>query len=227
VQHGALVALMRGDSAVPRSGLLDLPPTRADVAISRAWVRVATPATERPLRVLTWLADEKLLLTAVAAFWVNARLRSHNERVRWEADRMLIGVAIAGVVPHLFKHLVNRKRPDRTLVHGPRHGIPRSGDAWDSFPSGHAVHIGALAAPLLRVSPSPMRPLVGAGLAGLAATRILLLAHYVSDVLTGLAIGAGISAMVTHLTRRAEGTRSVPAQPTPPQMMLKGTRVRG
>jgi membrane-associated phospholipid phosphatase len=180
-------------------------------------VRAATPATERPLRVLTWLADEKLLLAAVAAFWVNARLRPDNESIRREADRMLIGVAIAGVVPHLFKHLVNRKRPDRTLVHGPRHGIPRSGDAWDSFPSGHAVHIGALAAPLLRVSPSPMRPLVGAGLAGLAATRILLLAHYVSDVLAGLVVGAGISVMVTHLTRRAEAAafRPSPAEATP------------
>jgi membrane-associated phospholipid phosphatase len=81
------------------------------------------------------------------------------------------------------------------------HGIPRSGDAWDSFPSGHAVHIGALAGPLLRAAPSKARPFLGAGLAGLAATRVLLLAHYGSDVLAGLLLGAGISAAVRRFIR--------------------------
>jgi hypothetical protein len=37
----------------------------------------------------------------------------------------------AGVLPDLIKHSVNRKRPDRALVHGYRRGIPRSGNAWD------------------------------------------------------------------------------------------------
>jgi membrane-associated phospholipid phosphatase len=90
---------------------------------------------------------------------------------------MLLSVVIAGVLPDLIKHAVNRKRPDRALVHGYRRGIPRSGNAWDSFPSGHAVHIGAIAGPLLRLASPQVRPVVLAGLCGLAATRILLLAH--------------------------------------------------
>jgi membrane-associated phospholipid phosphatase len=180
-------------------GLVTLPPSRLDVAISQLCVRAATPARERSLRVMTWLADEKILLGVVGLFWLNARLRPHGEDVRREADRMLLGIAIAGVVPHIFKHFVNRKRPDRTLVHGPRHGIPRSGDAWDSFPSGHALHLGAMAGPLARLAPRPVKPLVWIGLLGLASTRIMLLAHYASDVAAGLIIGAGLGKAVRKL----------------------------
>jgi len=37
-------------------GLVTLPPTAADVAISRACARAATPAAERVLGVITWAA---------------------------------------------------------------------------------------------------------------------------------------------------------------------------
>jgi membrane-associated phospholipid phosphatase len=172
--------------------VVTLRPTRLDVAISKRCARAATPARERSLRIATWLADEKILLGVVGLFWLNARIRPHDEEFRREADRMLLGIALAGVVPHVFKHFVDRKRPDRTLVHGPRHGIPRSGDAWDSFPSGHALHLGALAGPLTHLAPRPARPVVWIGLLGLASTRIMLLAHYASDVAAGFIIGAGL-----------------------------------
>src|SRR5262249_44860950 len=103
---------------------------------------------------------------------------------------MLLSVAIAGALPHLFKYLVRRRRPDRAVVwNGRRRGIPRSGNAWDSFPSGHAVHMGAVAAPLSSLAPAWLRPLVWPLAAALAGTRTLLLAHYPSDVGAGLALG--------------------------------------
>jgi undecaprenyl-diphosphatase len=192
-------------------GIVTLRPSRLDVAISKRCARAATPARERSLRIMTWLADEKILLGAVGLFWLNARLRSHDEEFRREADRMLLGIAIAGVVPHVFKHLVNRKRPDRTLVHGPRHGIPRSGDAWDSFPSGHALHLGAVAGPLVRLAPRSAKPLVWISLLGLASTRIMLLAHYASDVAAGLIIGAGLGKTVRKLTGQSPAGTSASA----------------
>jgi membrane-associated phospholipid phosphatase len=184
---------------MPHQGIVTLRPSRLDVAISKRCARAATPARERSLQIMTWLADEKILLGAVGLFWLNARLRPHDEGLRREADRMLLGIAIAGVVPHVFKHLVNRKRPDR-MVHGPRHGIPRSGDAWDSFPSGHALHLGAVAGPLARLAPRSAKPLIWIGLLGLASTRIMLLAHYASDVAAGLIMGAGLGKAVRKLT---------------------------
>jgi membrane-associated phospholipid phosphatase len=185
-------------------GLFDLPPTQADVSIAKAAFRMARPREERALGVATWLADEKLMLSAVALFWLWARTRSKSEAVKKEADRMLISVGIAGLLPDVFKKLVNRKRPDRAVVHGPRHGIPRSGDALDSFPSGHALHVGAIAGPLLRLTPGEGRPAVLMVLGALAATRVLLLAHYVTDVVAGLALGAGIGSAVTALTKPAK-----------------------
>jgi hypothetical protein len=115
-----------------RQGLVTLPPTRLDLAISERCVRAATPARERSLQVMTWLADEKIVLGAVGLFWLHANLRPRADEVRHEANRMLLSAVIAGLLPHLLKYVVNRRRPDRTLVHGPgmvsrvpaKHGIP-------------------------------------------------------------------------------------------------------
>ena len=183
-----------------RRGLVTLPPTRIDLAISRRCARAATPARERTVRVLTWFADEKILLGVVGLFWLNAQLRPAEEDVRHESSLMLFSVAAAGLLPHLFKYLVDRKRPDRAVVHGRRHGIPRSGNPWDSFPSGHAVHLSAIAGPLTRLTPKRFRPLVWTGLLGLASTRIVLLAHYASDVIAGLVIGAILGRSIRKLT---------------------------
>jgi membrane-associated phospholipid phosphatase len=185
---------------MPHQGWVTLPPSRLDVAVGKRAARAATPARERPLRVITWLADEKVLLVVVGLIWLDARLRPQGNNVRREADRMLIGVAIAGMVPHVLKHFVDRKRPDRELVRWPRHGIPRSGDAWDSFPSGHALHLGAIAGPLSRLAAPALKPLVWTAILGLASTRVMLLAHYASDVAAGLIIGAGIGKAVRKLT---------------------------
>jgi membrane-associated phospholipid phosphatase len=59
--------------------------------------------------------------------------------------------------------------------------------------------VGAIAGPLVRLTPPKGRPAVLAGLGALAATRVLLLAHYLSDVAAGLIMGAGIGAVVTAL----------------------------
>jgi len=109
-------------------GLVTLPPSRIDLAISRRCARAATPARERAVRVLTWFADENILLGVVGLFWLNAQLRPAAEDVRHESSLMLFSVAAAGLLPHLFKYLVDRKRPDRAVVHGRRHGIPRAGN---------------------------------------------------------------------------------------------------
>jgi hypothetical protein len=55
-------------------------------------------------------------------------VRGHHEIAR-RADHMLCCIALAGVLPHLFKP-GDRPRPDRIVVHDRRHGILRSGNAW-------------------------------------------------------------------------------------------------
>jgi membrane-associated phospholipid phosphatase len=126
------------------SAPIELRPFAADVAISRACLRAAGPAIERPLRVITWLADEKVMLGVVGVFWAATRL-TPSRPLRREADQMLCSVLIAGVVPDLFKYLVRRERPNRALVRRDDTRVPRLGNAWNSFPSGHAMHLSAIA----------------------------------------------------------------------------------
>jgi len=122
---------------------------------------------------------------------------------------MLCAVALAGVVPHAFKRVVDRMRPDRAVVHGSRHGIPRSGNAWDSFPSGHALHLGAAAGSVARLVPAVARPLVWPAAVALASVRIMLLAHYLTDVAAGLALGAGLN-KATALLPAGQGSINEP-----------------
>jgi hypothetical protein len=76
------------------------------------------------------------------------------------------------------------ERPDRTRVGARRKDIPKSGKAWDSFPSGHAVHVGALAAAATRMAPQHASHVRSSALA-LAGTPILLLAHHLTGVIAG------------------------------------------
>ena len=189
------------------SAPIELRPFAADVAISRACLRAASPAIERPLRVITWLADEKIMLGVVGVVWAATRL-SPSQPLRREADQMLCSVLIAGVVPDLFKYLVRRERPNRALVRRNDTRVPRLGNAWNSFPSGHAMHLSAIAASAQRLVPRRWRAVLWSALGALAATRVVLLAHYPSDVVAGWGIGALINRAVGVSFRRAERSTS-------------------
>lgn len=186
---------------------VSLPPSRADLAVAKACARRVTPGIERTLQTLTWAADEKVILAATAAFWLATRTARCREATRRRADHMLAGAAVASALPHLLKLIVRRRRPDRTVVRRNRHGIPLSGKPWDSFPSGHAMHVGALARDLHALSAPALRPLLWPALAGLAASRVLLLAHYPSDVIGGLALGAAIDGAVAAVIPGPQGGR--------------------
>jgi undecaprenyl-diphosphatase len=186
---------MRGGRRAP----LALPPLEAERAFSRMVKRQATPFTQEIFKILTFAADEKPLVVAAALYWCFTRGAAHEMAQRSRADHLLICAAVSAVLPHLMKHLVDRERPDRKLVHGPRHGIPRSGAPMDSFPSGHALHLGALAAGLTRNVPMPVAAFTWVSVLALASTRVLLLAHYLSDVIGGLALGVVVEGIVARV----------------------------
>jgi len=140
--------------------------------------------------MLTVLADEKTVIAGALLYWACTRLNTIKPQTKREADHMVYSVMVGSVLPHLLKHLFARERPNRTVARSrSRRGIPLSGEAWDSFPSGHAINIGAIAAPLTRSMPAKVRPVVWPAMTLLAASRVLLLAHYPSDVAAGLGLG--------------------------------------
>ena len=167
--------------------LFTVRPTSADIAIANTIADHTNPSTENVAKAVTWGADEHVLVALTGAFWLYARARPPH--VRQAADHILLTTLVASGLPHLLKTIFDQPRPDRLTVRGHWRGIPLSGNRLDAFPSGHAVHVGALAS---AASQFPRKPRNAAWLAGsvLVATRILLLAHWTSDVVAGLAIGA-------------------------------------
>lgn len=132
------------------------------------------------------------------ALW--AASRSAEPRKSACADHVLVSVVVAILVPHLLKSFIDQERPDRCMVHGARRGIPRSGKAYDAFPSGHAMHIGALASAISWLYPQHKKLAWTVG-GFLAATRIVLLAHWASDVAVGLGAGVVIERLLRPLTK--------------------------
>ena len=116
---------------------------KADVAIARAIARDTKPAPEEIARVLTWGADEKVLLVLAAAGWLGTRRR--GEPLRRAGNHALLVTVAASLLPHALKAVFDQTRPDRRTVLGHLHGISFSGKRDDAFPSGHALHMGALA----------------------------------------------------------------------------------
>jgi undecaprenyl-diphosphatase len=112
---------------------------------------------------------------------------------------VLLTTLVASAMPHLLKTVFDQERPDRLTVRGHWRGVPLSGNRLDAFPSGHAVHVGALASAASRL-PRRERNTVWLIGAGLVATRIVLLAHWTSDVMAGLAIGVVAERCLRRLT---------------------------
>jgi membrane-associated phospholipid phosphatase len=186
-----------------RRAPIRLPPSHIDLAIARFCARQAFPGEERTLRALTVLADEKTVVAGALLYWAYSRLDAVAPAGKREADRMACAVLVASALPHVLKHLFDRQRPDRSVMRGRRRrGIPRSGEPYDSFPSGHAINIGAIAGPLARLVPPHLRPAVWPVLTLLAASRVLLLAHYPSDVAAGLVLGTFIERVTDQLAPR-------------------------
>jgi membrane-associated phospholipid phosphatase len=162
-------------------------PTRADVAVARAIARDTSPAPEEIARALTWGADEKVLLVLAAADWLASRGRS--EPLRRAGNHAALVTVVASLLPHGLKLFFDQTRPDRRTVIGHVHGISFSGKREDAFPSGHALHMGALASAAGALPAAPRR-VIRTLAVGLSLTRVVVLAHWASDVVAGFALGA-------------------------------------
>ncbi|MBN8974095.1 MAG: phosphatase PAP2 family protein [Rhizobiales bacterium] len=177
--------------------LFRIRPTAIDRRVAQQIAARAQPVPEEIEKTLTWGADEHLLLGCAAAAWIAATaLRSP---LRPAAGHLLIVAAATAAVPHVLKTTFDQVRPDRKTVKGHLHGIPISGDSMDAFPSGHAVHMGALAS-AATVLPLRYRIPIWSVALGLSATRIAILAHWLSDVGAGFAIGIVLERIVRRFT---------------------------
>lgn len=173
-------------------------PLPIDREVAAGVVRRAHPGREKAAAALTWGADEHVVIAAAAAFWILSR--SASDRARTAGTHLLATSLATGILPHILKYVFNQRRPDRLTALGHLYGIPISGSPNDAFPSGHGMHMGALASAASSFE-TPYRELTLTAAVGISLTRIYVLAHWTSDVVAGFVGGI----LIDRLLRRWTG----------------------
>jgi membrane-associated phospholipid phosphatase len=167
----------------------------AHFALDERLARAAADAGLARSSVLQWATElgEGVwwLAGGGAAFVVFAALRRHNA-AHW-AFALVVSGAASGLATNLVKLCLGRARPKLLLESGVTGFHPFAGGYdFASMPSGHATTAGAAAATFALMFPQWRWPILAAGLA-LAATRVAIHAHYLSDILLGFAIGVAFA----------------------------------
>jgi len=172
---GALAFVLRGDPDA--IGL--------DTSAARWGAEHATPFTTSVLQHLTNVGQPRSIIALAVALGIVETIRT---RSRWIIPFLLVVVAGNGFITTTIKHVADRVRPSFN---------PDAAALGPSFPSGHsswsAAFFAAAALVLARHASRRARVVlagVAAGLAvAIAATRVLLDVHWLSDVVAGLALG--------------------------------------
>jgi undecaprenyl-diphosphatase len=119
------------------------------------------------------------------------------------AGFLLLTVASSGLLANALKYGIGRGRPAFFADHGAYHLEPFAmTSVLAGFPSGHATTTGAVATLLLLLFPKWRYAIAPAAL-WLAWTRVVLNAHYPSDVIAGLGLGAAVTLVIARLFARA------------------------
>jgi membrane-associated phospholipid phosphatase len=123
------------------------------------------------------------------------RCRCHAVMASRIGGYVLVSIAVSGLAANILKRVIGRARPSLFDDWGPFGFAPFSSHAVShSFPSGHATTVGAFFAAMIFLFPRYGIVFVVCAI-WLAATRVMIGAHYPSDVIAGLVLGAWFSFM--------------------------------
>jgi undecaprenyl-diphosphatase len=158
---------------------------RLDRSVADWGQRHASPLTDDVLNAITFVGQPLSIGILAALVALAETIRTRN---RWTVPFMLLVMAGTGLLTTTVKELADRARPALN---------PIAETLGPSFPSGHsswsAAFLAATALILSRNRAPRVRAVmagVAAGLAvSVAATRVLLGMHWLSDVIAGLALG--------------------------------------
>ena len=152
------------------------------------WARILTD-----IGLSGWLlfGSVFVFLAALAASRTEAggRVKRRANTLKNIAAYVFISVAASGLLANLLKRIIGRARPENYSDLGIFSFSPFSGSTFESFPSGHATTFGAMAMILCLLAPRYKLLFFVAGF-WLAMTRVIVGAHYPSDVIVGYSFGA-------------------------------------
>lgn len=114
----------------------------------------------------------------------------------------LLTIGTANAFVHLLKFLIGRARPELLAELGAYSFTPFTGDiVYESFPSGHAAAVGSFFGAFAMLVPK-LRLLFVVGALTIGVSRVIVGAHYPSDVAAGLLLGLWIALMTAFVFAR-------------------------
>lgn len=160
---------------------------------------------------------------ALSRLGIPARARwprpSHLAVMTWQFFTLLFfSVASSGIVVNILKPIFARARPREWVrsdtdgfFHWPQILAGKLSD-YNSFPSGHAATALSAAVAIILCLPARYRwlqiPLLSAGIL-IAASRVMVSAHYTSDVVAGAIIGVWAAVLCKNYLERARWAAAI------------------
>lgn len=140
-----------------------------------------------------WLIIAVLIYAGAKAWEATGNDATNVSELSRFALALLASVLAATVILHTMKFVVGRRRPRDDFEHN-LYGFEflRFDLQYNSFPSGHSVTIACVATVMTAALPL-LAPLWFVLACYFAATRALLSAHFLSDVVLGIALGVFVT----------------------------------
>ena len=171
-----------------------------DIPLARA-LQPIDPITRAVFGFITKLGEGSVYLVPLGIIFLWAWVK-REELWATRAGFVFLTIAVPGILADIAKPVFARARPVllfRENLYGFIWGSPHA-NAW-SFPSGHSITVTALAIALYAIYPAGWRLYALLALA-VMASRVILNAHYLSDVIAGFYIGAAFALAFLAAARR-------------------------
>ncbi len=154
--------------------------------------------------IVTQAGDSLWYFVALFFFYILIHFVWKNEKWSAKIIYLFLCLSLSGILSTMIKWLAGRNRPINLFEDG-LFGFDLFKISYlyetTSFPSGHAVTVFALAAAVSFLYPR-LRIAVFSAAILIALSRVVLTAHYLSDVVAGAAVGTICSLGVKYLFDR-------------------------